>query len=217
MNPLDFILHVNEHLLQMVALYGTWVYAVIFLIVFVETGLIVMPFLPGDSLLFTVGAIAATGSLDPWVGSGIIIVAAFCGDNTNYWVGRLIGKKLFSNPNSKLFRQSHLKKTEQFYETYGSRAVILARFMPIVRSFAPFVAGIGKMPYLRYITFSCIGSALWVTVCLGTGYAFGNMEIVKKNFELVVLGVIAVSMLPIAFEVLKRKYTKLNIENPPVA
>ena len=209
MNPLDFILHINEHLAMMVETYGIWVYAILFLIVFAETGLVVTPFLPGDSLLFAVGAIAAsTGKLDPILCGGIIMVAAFCGDNVNYWVGRTIGPKVFSREDSFFFRKAHLKKTEQFYNKYGSRTVIMARFIPIVRTFAPFVAGIGKMPYLRFITFSFIGSVLWVPICVGAGVYFGEMEVVKKHFELVILGVIGISLLPIAYEVLKNKLGK---------
>jgi|SRR6478735_2176616 len=209
MNPLDFILHINDHLAMMVETYGVWVYAILFLIVFAETGLVVTPFLPGDSLLFAVGAIAAsTGKLDPLLCGGIIMLAAFCGDNVNYWVGRLIGPKVFSREDSFFFRKAHLEKTEQFYNEYGSRTVIMARFIPIVRTFAPFVAGIGKMPYARFITFSFIGSALWVPICVGAGVYFGEMEVVKKHFELVILGVIGVSLLPIVIEVLKNKLEK---------
>lgn len=209
MNPIDFILNINDHLAVMVATYGIWVYAILFLIVFAETGLVVTPFLPGDSLLFAVGAIAAsTGAIDPWLCGGIIMAAAFCGDNVNYWAGRTLGPKVFKYEDSFFFRRSHLERTEQFYNKYGSRTVIMARFVPIVRTFAPFVAGVGKMPYPRYILFSSIGSALWVPICLGAGVFFGEMEIVKKNFELVILGVIGVSVLPIVFEVLKSKYSK---------
>ena len=209
MNPLDFILHINEHLATMVELYGVWVYAILFLIVFAETGFIVTPFLPGDSLLFAVGAIAAsTGKLDPWLCGGIIALAAFCGDNVNYWTGRLIGPRIFSKEDSFFFNRKHLVKTENFYNQYGSRTVIIARFVPIVRTFAPFVAGVGKMPYPRYMLFSCIGSALWVPLCLGAGVFFGEMEVVKKHFELVILGVIGISLLPIVIEVLKNKLAK---------
>jgi membrane-associated protein len=209
MNPLDFILHINEHLAMMVETYGVWVYAILFLIVFAETGLVVTPFLPGDSLLFAVGAIAAsTGKLDPFLCGGIVMMAAFCGDNVNYWVGRTIGPKVFTREDSFFFRKANLEKTEQFYNKYGSRTVIMARFIPIVRTFAPFVAGIGKMPYFRFITFSFIGSALWASICIGAGVYFGEMEIVKKHFELVILGVIGVSLLPIVFEVLKNKLGK---------
>ena len=209
MNPIDFILNINEHLAVMVDTYGVWIYAILFLIIFAETGLVVTPFLPGDSLLFATGAIAAsTGAIDPWLCGGIIMLAAFCGDNVNYWVGRTIGSKVFKYEDSFFFRRSHLEKTERFYNRYGSRTVIIARFVPIVRTFAPFVAGVGRMPYPRYILFSSIGSALWVPICLGGGYIFGEMEIVKQNFELVILGVIAISLLPIVIEVIRSRLGK---------
>ncbi|HRF87211.1 MAG: DedA family protein [Cellvibrionales bacterium] len=209
MNPLDFILHINDHLAVMIETYGVWVYAILFLIVFAETGLVVTPFLPGDSLLFAVGALAAsTGKLDPVLCGVIVIAAAFCGDNVNYWIGRTLGPRVFRFEDSIFFNRKHLERTEQFYNKYGTRAVIIARFVPIVRTFAPFVAGIGKMPYPRYIMFSCIGSLLWAPICIGAGVFFGDMEIVKKNFELVILGVIAVSLIPIAVEVVKAKLGK---------
>lgn len=209
MNPIDFILHINEHLALMVQTYGTWIYAILFLIIFAETGLVVTPFLPGDSLLFAAGAISAsTGSIDPWLCGIVVIVAAFCGDNTNYWAGRILGPKVFKFEDSFFFRRAHLVKTEQYYNKYGSRTVIIARFVPIVRTFAPFVAGIGKMPYPRFLTFSSIGSVLWVTICVGAGVQFGEMEFVQKHFELVVLAVIALSLLPIVIEVLKSKLQK---------
>jgi len=209
MNPVEFILHINEHLVTMVATYGVWVYAILFLIVFAETGLVVTPFLPGDSLLFAAGAIAAsTGEINPWLCGAIIMLAAFCGDNVNYWVGRILGPKVFKYEDSFFFRRAHLEKTEQFYNKYGSRTVIMARFVPIVRTFAPFVAGIGKMPYPRFVLFSSLGSALWVSICVGAGVYFGNIPWVKKHFEVVILAVIAISVLPIAVEVLKNKYCK---------
>lgn len=206
MNPIDFILNINEHLVILTQTYGVWIYAILFLIVFVETGLVVMPFLPGDSLLFAAGAIAAsTGAIDPWLCGAVVMAAAFCGDNTNYWAGRVLGPRVFKFEDSILFRRSHLEKTEQFYNIYGSRTVIIARFVPIVRTFAPFVAGIGKMYYPRFLLFSFIGSALWVPICVGAGVWFGEMEFVKKHFEVVILAVIAVSLLPLLVEAIKRK------------
>jgi len=207
-NPIDFILHINDHLSMMVETYGVWVYAILFLIVFAETGLVVTPFLPGDSLLFAAGAIAATtGKLDPWLCGILIGAAAFCGDNANYWVGRTLGPKVFKYEDSIFFRRAHLEKTEKFYNKYGSRTVILARFVPIVRTFAPFVAGIGKMPYMRFIGFSSVGSLLWVSIGLGAGVYFGNIPWVKKHFEMVILAIIAVSLLPVVVEFLKEKYS----------
>ena len=209
MNPIDFILNINEHLATMVTLYGMWVYAILFLIIFAETGLVVTPFLPGDSLLFATGAIAAsTGALDPVLCGLIIIAAAFCGDNVNYWVGRTIGPKIFSKDDSFFFKRSHLDKTQAFYDKYGSRTVIMARFVPIVRTFAPFVAGVGQMHYPKFIAYSAVGSLLWVVICLGAGVMFGEMEVVQKNFELVVLGIIAISVLPMAIEILRAKLAK---------
>jgi len=206
MNPIDFILHINEHLALMVQTYGVWIYAILFLIIFAETGLVITPFLPGDSLLFAAGAIAAsTGKLDPWLVGLVVMAAAFCGDNTNYWAGRILGPKVFKFEDSVFFRRAHLVRTEQYYNEYGSRTVIIARFVPFVRTFAPFVAGIGKMPYARFMLFSSVGSVLWVTLCVGAGVFFGEMEFVKKHFEFVVLAVIAISILPIVFEALKKK------------
>jgi membrane-associated protein len=209
MNPIDFILNINEHLAVMVQTYGVWIYAILFLIIFAETGLVVTPFLPGDSLLFAAGAIAAsTGGIDPWICGIVIIAAAFCGDNTNYWAGRILGPKVFKFEDSFFFHRAHLEKTEQFYNKYGSRTVIIARFVPIVRTFAPFVAGIGKMSYPRFLAFSSVGSVLWVTVCLGAGVLFGEMEFVKKHFEIVILAVIGVSILPIIFETIRSKTSR---------
>lgn len=208
MNPIDFILNVDVHLAELAQAYGTWLYAILFLIIFAETGLVVTPFLPGDSLLFAVGALAATGVLDPALCALLIIVAAFLGDNTNYWAGRIIGPRVFAKEDSLLFRRSYLQKTEDFYNRYGSRTVIIARFVPIVRTFAPFVAGVGRMGYGRFIGFSAIGSLLWVTVCLGGGYLFGNLPFVRENFSMVVLGVIGVSVLPILIEATRARLRK---------
>jgi membrane-associated protein len=205
MNPIDFILHVDAHLLELVQQYGLWVYAILFLVIFAETGLVVTPFLPGDSLLFAIGALAATGVLDPVLSSLLIISAAFLGDNTNYWAGRTIGPRVFADENSRIFRRSYLEKTEAFYNRYGSRTVIIARFVPIVRTFAPFVAGMGRMHYGRFIGFSAIGSLLWVAICLGGGYLFGNLPFVRDNFTVVVLGIIAISVLPALIEVIRAR------------
>lgn len=205
MNPLDFLLHVDARLLDLVQLYGTWVYAILFLVIFAETGLVVMPFLPGDSLLFAIGALAAAGVLDPALSAALIVSAAFLGDNVNYWAGRTIGPRVFAKEDSFFFRRSYLEKTEAYYNRYGSRTVVIARFVPIVRTFAPFVAGIGRMHYLRFIGFSALGSLLWVAICLGGGYLFGNLPFVRENFTLVVLGIIAVSVLPAVIEVMRHR------------
>lgn len=205
MTPIDFILHIDAHLVTMVQQYGTWIYAILFIIIFVETGLVVMPLLPGDSLLFAAGALAATGALDPWLVALLVMLAAFCGDNLNYWAGRTLGPRVFKRDDSLFFKRAWLERTEQYYNKYGSRTVIIARFVPIVRTFAPFVAGIGHMPYARYIGFSALGSLLWVSVCVGAGWFFGNLPLVRDHFTLVVLGIIFVSILPAIIAVLRRR------------
>ena len=205
-SPLGFfILNVDQHLREFVLAHGVLIYALLFAIVFAETGFVVTPFLPGDSLLFAIGALAATGVLDPALSSVLIVSAAFLGDNVNYWAGRTLGPRVFAKEDSRFFRRSYLEKTEQYYNRYGSRTVIIARFVPIVRTFAPFVAGIGRMPYWRFIGFSALGSLLWVAVCLGGGYLFGNLPFVRDNFTTVVLGIIAVSVLPAVIEVLRAR------------
>ncbi|MFZ5723872.1 MAG: DedA family protein [Pseudomonadota bacterium] len=200
MNPIDFILHVDSHLIELAHDYGVWLYAILFLIVFCETGLVVTPFLPGDSLLFAAGALGATGALDPVLTGLLVMAAAFCGDNVNYWAGRWVGPRVFTRDDSFFFRRAWLEKTEWYYNRYGSRTVIIARFVPIVRTLAPFVAGIGRMPYARFIGYSAIGSLLWVTVCIGAGFLFGNLPFVREHFSLVVLGIIGVSLLPAVIE-----------------
>lgn len=208
MNPIDFILHVDTHLVDLARDYGVWLYAILFLIVFCETGLVVTPFLPGDSLLFAAGALGAAGALDPWLTGALIVLAAFCGDNTNYWAGRFIGPRVFRRDDSFFFRRAWLEKTEQYYNRYGSRTVIIARFVPIVRTLAPFVAGIGRMPYPRFIGYSAVGSVLWVTLCVGGGYLFGNLPFVREHFSLVVLGIIGLSLLPAAIEFARHRAAK---------
>lgn len=205
MTPIDFILHIDAHLVTMVQQYGTWIYAILFVIVFVETGLVVMPLLPGDSLLFAAGALAATGALDPWLVALLVMLAAFCGDNLNYWAGRTLGPRVFKRDDSLFFKRAWLERTEQYYNKYGSLTVIIARFVPIVRTLAPFVAGVGRMPYGRYIGFSALGSLLWVSVCVGAGWFFGNLPLVRDHFTLVVLGIIFASILPAIIAVLRRQ------------
>lgn len=192
----DFILHIDVHLAAMVATYGIWIYAILFLIVFCETGLVVTPFLPGDSLLFVAGTLAATGQMNPHTLVGLLIVAAILGDAVNYSIGRLFGQRLFSNPQSRIFRQAYLERTHAFYERHGGKTIILARFVPIVRTFAPFVAGMGKMSYRHFALFNVTGGIVWVTAFVYAGYWFGNMPVVKQNLELLILGIIFVSVLP---------------------
>ena len=207
LNIIDFVLHIDEHLLIITQTYGTLSYGILAGIIFMETGLVVMPFLPGDSLLFAAGALAAKGMFNVLGLYFLLITAVFFGDNVNYWVGRLIGQKLFES-NNKLFKRKHLEKTQDFYAKYGTKAVILARFVPIVRTFAPFVAGIGKMPYLKFLTFSVIGSVLWNSLFIFGGYFLGNIPVMKANFEYVVLAIIFVSIIPIGVEIVKAKMKK---------
>jgi membrane-associated protein len=209
---IDFVLHINQHLQDFVQAYGALVYALLFLIVFAETGLVVTPFLPGDSLLFAAGALAANevNNLNVFLIIVLLVAAALAGDNTNYFIGRYLAKK---GEGAKLFglftiRKDYLDKTHSFYEKHGARTIIIARFVPIVRTFAPFVAGVGSMTYSKYITYCIAGAIVWVTMLTMAGYMFGNIDWVKKNFELVVFGIIGVSLLPIAFEFIKHKLKK---------
>lgn len=204
---IDFILHIDVHLAELVAQYGMWVYAILFLILFCETGLVVTPFLPGDSLLFVAGALAALPSNDLNVHTmvALMVIAAVIGDAVNYTIGRLFGEKLFSNPNSKIFRRSYLDKTHQFYEKHGGKTIVLARFVPIVRTFAPFVAGMGHMSYRHFAAYNVIGALLWVLLFTYAGYLFGNVPIVQENLKLLIVGIILVSILPGIIEIWRHK------------
>ncbi len=206
---IDFVLHIDKHLFELVQRYDTWVYLILFLIVFAETGLVVTPLLPGDSLLFAAGALAAPpdNPLNVFVLMLIFFIAAFGGDNTNYFIGNFIGPKVFEK-NYRFLKKEYLQKTHDFYEKHGGKAVIFARFVPIVRTFAPFVAGVGSMAYKRFIGFSIIASVLWITICVWAGYFFGKLEIVKNNFSLVVIAIIAISLLPILIGILKQRFSK---------
>ncbi|QQB42392.1 SNARE associated Golgi protein [Kingella denitrificans] len=208
MQIIDFILHIDKHLVTLTAEYGAWLYVILFLIVFCETGLVVTPVLPGDSLLFAAGAVAASsaGNLNVHVVVLVLLAAAILGDAFNFTIGKFFGEKLFSNPNSKIFKQEYLAKTHAFYDKYGGKTIILARFVPIVRTFAPFVAGMGKMHYGRFIRYNIIGGLLWVVLLTYLGYGFGNLPVVKDNFGKVVIGIIFVSVLPIAVEMFRAKF-----------
>ncbi|CAI0706354.1 DedA family protein [Serratia proteamaculans] len=204
---IDFILHIDVHLAELVAQYGMWVYAILFLILFCETGLVVTPFLPGDSLLFVAGALAAlpTNDLNVHTMVALMIGAAILGDAVNYTIGRLFGEKLFSNPNSKIFRRSYLDKTHQFYEKHGGKTIVLARFVPIVRTFAPFVAGMGHMSYRHFAAYNVIGALVWVLLFTYAGYLFGDLPIVQENLKLLIVGIIIVSILPGVIEIWRHK------------
>lgn len=201
---LDIVLHLNDRLDGWAREYSTGIYLILFLIVFCETGLVITPFLPGDSLLFAVGAIAARGSLNLGMVAVALVVAAFLGDNLNYWVGRKVGRELVRRF-PKLIRQQHLDRTHAFFEKYGRKTIVFARFVPIVRTFTPFVAGMGSMDYPRFLGASVAATLLWVGLILPAGWFFGNIPVVQKNFELVVLGIIFVSVLPMVVEVWKAR------------
>ncbi|MGB4342149.1 MAG: DedA family protein [Moraxellaceae bacterium] len=195
MELIDFILHVDRHLTEFVAANGIWVYALLFLIVFVETGFVVMPLLPGDSLLFAAGAIAATGAMDPAVLCLLLFVAAALGDTVNYHIGHYIGPKVFEHEN-RFIKREYLLQTRAFFERHGGKTIIIARFMPIIRTFAPFVAGVGAMQYRRFLLFNLVGAALWVVSFVVLGYYFGNLPVVKENFTLVIFAIIGISVMP---------------------
>ena len=203
---IDFILHIDKHLQAFVVAYGPWVYALLFLIVFVETGVVVMPFLPGDSLLFIAGAVAAGGGMDPVLLAGLLMLAAILGDSTNYVIGRTAGERLFSNPNSKIFRRDYLQKTHDFYERHGGKTVTMARFLPIFRTFAPFVAGVARMFYPRFFMFSVFGTILWVGGLVTLGYFFGNVPFIKKNLSLLVVGIILLSLIPMIIGLARTRF-----------
>jgi membrane-associated protein len=198
---LHFVLNLDTELANFVELYGVWVYALLFLIIFAETGLVVTPFLPGDSLLFTAGALAATGVLDVWIVVILLLVAAVLGDAVNYSIGHFVGPRVFRAEDRttiwhRLLNRDHLQQAHDFFERYGGFAIVLGRFVPIVRTFVPFVAGAGSMSYPQFAFYNVSGAILWVGLCIGAGYAFGNIPIVKENFELVIIGIIFVSILP---------------------
>lgn len=199
---IDFILHIDKHLFEIVTNYNTWTYLILFTIIFCETGLVVTPFLPGDSLLFAAGTLAAMGLLNIWLLLLFIFLAAVLGDNTNYWIGRLLGHKVYEK-NYRLINRKNLDKTHQFYEKHGGKTVIIARFMPLIRTFAPFVAGVGSMKYRRFFSFSVVGNIIWVNSFCIAGYLFANNEFVKHNFTIVVMGIIAISLIPPVFTFLK--------------
>lgn len=213
---IDFILHIDVHLAELVAQYGVWVYAILFLILFCETGLVVTPFLPGDSLLFVAGALAALpgNDLNIHLMVMLLVIAAILGDAVNYTIGRLFGARLFSNPNSKIFRQSYLDKTHAFYERHGGKTIILARFVPIVRTFAPFVAGMGHMSYRHFALYNVTGALLWVVLFSYAGYLFGDLPVVQENLKLLIVGIILVSVLPGVIEVWRHRRAAKQQKQP---
>jgi membrane-associated protein len=202
---IDFILHIDSHLLTITSEYGVWAYAVLFLIVFAETGLVVTPFLPGDSLLFAAGAICALGTMNVTTLGVLLVVAAIIGDGVNYAVGMRIGPRVFSRPSSRWLNGAHLRRAHDFYEKHGGKTIVLARFMPIIRTFAPFVAGIGRMRYRQFLTYNVVGAVVWVVSFLALGYLFGNQPAVKKNFTFVIAAIIVISAVPAVIEMVKAR------------
>lgn len=201
----DFILHLDTHLAELVSAYGVLTYVILFLIVFAETGFVVTPFLPGDSLLFAAGALAALGSLNVGVIIFLLIGAAILGDTVNYWIGYYFGKKIVDHPKIPFINQEHIDKTEQFYKKYGGKTIILARFVPIVRTFAPFVAGVGSMEYAKFITYNVVGGIVWVGIFTMLGYFFGNLAFIKENFHYAIFAIIGLSVVPMVYEYIQHK------------
>lgn len=210
MNLIDFILHIDQYLNSFIIEYSYWVYGLLFLIVFVETGLVVMPFLPGDSLLFAVGMFAAQGSLSLWIAISVLLLATFLGDNSNYFIGRFLGEKMLQLriKGKALIQPKHIEQTHNFFEKHGPKTIIIARFVPIVRTLTPFVSGVGKMTYSKFISFSILGALLWVVGLCVLGYSLGNIPLVKDNFEKVILIITILSVMPMIVQLIKTKMKK---------
>lgn len=202
---LDFILHLEHHLTAIIQDYGTWSYLIVFLIIFCETGLVVTPFLPGDSLLFALGAFAARGALDPLWLAVLLSIAAIVGDTVNYWIGRFLAPKVLQHQKIKFIKQKYIERTEKFFEKYGGKTIIIARFVPIIRTFAPFMAGVGSMSYGKFLFYNVIGGLLWINGLLWAGYFFGTLPFVEKNFEIVIIAIIVLSLVPVAYELIQAK------------
>lgn len=208
MELIDFLLHFDEHLKNIINSLGPLTYVILFLIVFAETGLVVTPFLPGDSLLFAVGAVTGSTNLNFLVAYITLLTAAILGDSLNYWIGNKIGPRVFAKENSRVFKKEYLEKTREFYEKYGGKTIILARFVPIVRTFAPFVAGVGTMRYPTFLMYNVVGAFIWVTSMMTAGYLFGNIPFVAKNFEYVVIGIVLFSLVPMLYEYITHQKNK---------
>ena len=201
---IDFFLHLDKHLAEIISTYGTWTYLILFTIIFLETGIVITPFLPGDSLLFAAGTFASLGALNVWVLFILLSIAAILGDTVNYWIGHYVGEKAFSG-NIRFLKKEYLDRTHDFYERHGGKTIILARFIPIIRTFAPFVAGVGEMSYGRFLTYNVVGGILWVGIFVFAGYFFGNIPFVRDNFTVVILAIIVISVLPGVFEFAKER------------
>jgi membrane-associated protein len=211
---LEILLHLDKHLLELCTQYGAWVYAILFIIIFCETGLVVTPFLPGDSLLFAVGSLAAIQALDLTLSIILLILAAILGDTLNYWIGDYVGPKVFYQENSRILNKEYLMRTHRFYEKHGGKTIIIARFLPIIRTFAPFVAGIGSMTYRRFISFNVVGGTLWVLLFVPAGYFFGSVPFVKNNFSLVIIALVLIPGIPSVVEVIRMQLKKRKSPRP---
>jgi membrane-associated protein len=207
----DFFLHLDKHLAEIISNYGTWTYLILFAIIFMETGFVVTPFLPGDSLLFAAGTFASLGALNVWALFILLSIAAILGDTINYWIGHYIGEKAFSG-NIRFLKKEYLERTHDFYERHGGKTIILARFIPIIRTFAPFVAGVGEMSYGRFLTYNVVGGIVWVGIFVFAGYYFGNIPFVRNNFSVVILVIIFISVLPGVFEFGKERLRASSIK-----
>ena len=216
LNLIDLFLHLDKYLEEIIKNYGTLTYLILFIVIFIETGLVATPFLPGDSLLFAAGAFAGLGSLNIFVLYGLLAFAAILGDTANYWIGHYIGPRAFSG-NIRFLKKEYLDRTHAFYEKHGGKTIILARFIPIIRTFAPFVAGVGAMSYGKFITYNIVGGLLWVASFLSLGYFFGNLPVVEKNFSLVIIAIILISVMPAVIEFIKEKMRTRKAETPPAA
>lgn len=202
---LDVLLHIDQHLTTLIQHYGLWTYAILFLVVFCETGLVVTPVLPGDSLLFAAGALAAQGALHPFHLFWVLALAAVLGDTVNYWIGYAVGPTMFAQGRVRCLKKEHLDRAHRFYERYGGKTIVLARFMPIIRTFAPFVAGIARMTYRRFIAYNIVGGIVWVALFIYGGYHFGNLQLVRHHFSLVIFAIIVLSILPALIEALRHR------------
>jgi len=205
LKSIDIFLHLDKYLGQIINSYGNFTYWILFMVIFMETGFVITPFLPGDSLLFTVGTFAALGYLDIYKVSFLIFIAAVLGDGVNYHIGKYIGPKVFHYENSRIFKKEYLEKTHNFYEKYGAKTIVIARFVPIVRTFAPFVAGVGSMSYIKFLSYNAIGAALWIFLVVLSGYFFGNIPLIKNNFSIAIIVIILISIMPGIIEYIKHK------------
>jgi membrane-associated protein len=209
---LDIVLHLDKHLAILLQQYGTWIYAILFLIIFMETGLVVTPFLPGDSLLFVAGALAATGGMDIRILIAVLLAAALIGDNVNYWVGRYVGPKVFRWPQSRFFNRAAFDTTHAYFEAHGGKTIIIARFLPLLRTFAPFVAGVARMTYPRFVAMDVLGGILWIFSLTLAGYWFGNIPLIKENLSVVILVIIAISLMPLAIGYLRHRRSARTVQ-----